>query len=391
MRGGVLDLNGSLWMRGVPVPTTAPIGTRAIFSGPVQHTFDTNDWQTDSLVIGDVEVRDGGTLSFSRALVLNGLLTLGQGSTLNGGNSELRINRALPDLERGTVQIGGMVVRGDVTMDADRRYDNGFYMVRIAPPAWLRLNGHTLRVTSFANEAGSPPGGIVMDNDRDSLVVTGTLYMFGTPHLTAGTMVIKGDFQHDGNWGIQTFAPTGTHTTVLAGSAAQRIRLDGADGSHFNNLSIDNAAGVDLESSLTLTGQLRGAGNGVLRSTNGYAIHAAGLDVAGLVLDGVAVESSGGALARFDNVTFQNLSPYQPGQLTIRHPGPASPFTIHNLTFLSEPADGYGWWLVAEDTDAATAPLAIEVVSAQAASGPARTQTLGGATVTWRSEVAANP
>jgi hypothetical protein len=151
----------------------------------------------------------------------------------------------------------------------------------------------------------------------------------------------------------------------------------------FGNVRIDNAAGVQIGADLFIRGQLM-SGGGTLRGTPGSgrtAFVRGGLNVAALTLDGVLLDVSGGALTRFDNVTFQNAS--GPALLKIRHAGTSDVFTMNNISFLMAPVEGQ-YWIDATDTDANTGALTIDVVSQQASSGAASTQVSGGAVVTWR-------
>jgi len=124
-----------------------------------------------------------------------------------------------------------------------------------------------------------------------------------------------------------------------------------------------------------------GAGSGVLRAQTPRVVKVSGgLNVAGLVLDGVSLDVNGGTLTRFDNVTFQTF--YAPALLRIRHAGTGNVFTMNNIYFLLPPSQG-SYWIDAEDTDAATGALTLDVVSAQAADGPSNTRVTNGAIVTW--------
>src|SRR5947199_10184141 len=105
--------------------------------------------------------------------------------------------------------------------------------------------------------------------------------------------------------------------------------------------------------------------SGVLRAQTPRVVKVSGgLNVAGLVLDGVSLDVNGGTLTRFDNVTFQTF--YAPALLRIRHAGTGNVFTMNNIYFLLPPSQG-SYWIDAEDTDAATGALTLDVVSAQAA------------------------
>jgi hypothetical protein len=91
---------------------------------------------------------------------------------------------------------------------------------------------------------------------------------------------------------------------------------------------------------------------------------------------------TGGTLTRFDNVTFQGFPPLLPYQMRIRHEGTDAALTMRDVQFLVTPEFG-GMWIDADDTDATTPVFTLDIVSPQAANGPAYTRQ-NGAVVSWR-------
>ena len=109
----------------------------------------------------------------------------------------------------------------------------------------LDLNAHTLTVNGGANLF------LKMTHAVDSVIVSGRLTMNGLDEgglLTAGTIVARGDFWQNGPY--ESFRATGTHQVVMNGSVLQHIKMFGVINrySHFNDLVIDNPAGVSVDS-----------------------------------------------------------------------------------------------------------------------------------------------
>jgi hypothetical protein len=393
VRGSLLLLGGAVDLRGgviaaygdvteVISPSAAvPTGAKLALLGTRPHLVGSTTG--DSLEFGDVDIADGGTVTSYQNLVLDGLLTLGSGSTLTLQN-ELRVNHVLPAVELGTLNGSGVVVRGSVTMNSNRRYPSSVFL-RVASAAQLRLWGHTLDVGGrLMVEGGAPnPGVLIMDSPLDSLITRGEVDFLGQSLLSAGVFIAQGDIVQEAVSG-SVIAGSGIHTTVLAGTAAQRLQLSTAATAYFNNLEIDNPAGVDIGSDIQVHGQLLGTGAGVVRSTNSYSLNVTGgINVTGLVFDGTGLSVSGprGTMLAANNLTFQN-SPTLPALLRIRYDGPGE-WGMNNLAFLSAPPPG-SYWIDADSIDPAAGAITFFVSSPQAAQGPANTHT-GNATVRWLS------
>ena len=65
--------------------------------------------------------------------------------------------------------------------------------------------------------------------------------------MTNGTLVLQGDFSQVAGGSTAAFAPSSLHTTVLSGSAPQRLSFNdpGPSASEFRHLRIDNQAEPD--------------------------------------------------------------------------------------------------------------------------------------------------
>jgi len=83
-----------------------------------------------------------------------------------------------------------------------------------------------------------------------------------------------------------------------------------------------------------------------------------------------------------NNVTFLN-QPANVDQLTIRHPGfAAGAYSLSSITWFPI-SSGNGAYLNAQDADAASPQLVVNVLSNDPGNGPAFTKTSGGASVVW--------
>lgn len=195
---------------------------------------------------------------------------------------------------------------------------NATFTQAFAPPGDLELLGSlivrgvgaTLDVgassVSIAGDLSTADGGTVtMQDPAGILDVAGTAFFDGGStlgRLTAGTLRVGGQFTA---WTSdpRSFAPTGTHATILDGASAQSVYLhhNGVDESRFNALELDNPVGA------TLYQTTRVAGNVVL--TRGT------LDgEQTMVIGGDLVEAIGGNQYRVLNTTFTG-SPSLPASI----------------------------------------------------------------------------
>ena len=179
---------------------------------------------------------------------------------------------------------------------------------------------------------------VYVDNDLNVLqsVPVGNL---GGQTVTVGgdlTTVASSDLTVDALVIGQTLTIGGTFsvaTTTFAGPGQIMPVLP------YQNLGIE--ADIALASPVTATGQLISSSAATPTVDGaGNALTVSGLAVDGLVLDNVPLTSAGGTIGGLDNVTFQGYAGTAT-QLTISHPGAASPFTFDNVSFTSTPTTGY--------------------------------------------------
>lgn len=189
-----------------------------------------------------------------------GNLTVASGATVNLGGFELDIYGNVdsqgsitgsagsfvwvknPLLVAGNFSPASMYLPGGATLSGNTTVTGTLQMTGLS---MLNVNSKTLTVNGNATLALS------MINAADSVNVTGTFTVNTgqiTPNLTAGTIVVGGNFVQQGNY--QTFQARGTHKVVMKGSSQQHIQFYRSTNraSHFNDLVIDNAAGVVADS-----------------------------------------------------------------------------------------------------------------------------------------------
>jgi hypothetical protein len=365
-------------------------------------------------VSGDFALSSSGSLDGAATLIVLGALSTSSGSNLRparvdvAGAVAIAGTFAADTIEyRGTTQtvqaglpyrhviVGGTAQLGGATTAS------GSVVVRSwtpGVPSDLDLAGQQLSVAGDFR-TGPNGGSLTMRSASDLLVIGGNATFSGGDtggQLTAGEIRLAGNFRQQyigSNWA--SFAPSGTHRTVLDGSAPQAVHFDSPDGaptqrSFFQDLVLSGTGGITLASRAYVDGVLRvTAPTAPVIAGNGFDFIAAGVDVPRLTLDNTPFSIGAGPITRFDSVTFQGYSS-SATQLTVRHPGAATAFDFVGLRFLVTPTTG--WYASARDIAPSNGlPLTINLVGAQATDGPAHTQTLDGAVVHWPVTTAASP
>jgi Bacterial Ig-like domain (group 1) len=150
--------------------------------------------------------------------------------------TSLSFNGAITAQNIGFTGSTGVItsLSGDATLTGD-----------VFAGSLVSANGHTLTVN------GNMSVFLIMTNAADVVNVSGKVTFNAGDELgrlTAGTLVVGGDFQQSGSY--QTFAATGTHKVVMKGAVPQHIAFYTSINrySHFNDLVIDNVAGVVMDS-----------------------------------------------------------------------------------------------------------------------------------------------
>jgi alpha-tubulin suppressor-like RCC1 family protein len=255
------------------------------------------------------------------------------------------------------------------------------------PQSNLTLNGHRLTVggSFFVGSFDTEGGTLTMTNATDSLDVGDDFAMAGASTaglLSAGTIVARGGFFADRD--PLAYQPSGTHRTVLAGTALQRVSFanPGAATSRFNHLLLANTSGgMWMESPVFVAGTLVASSSQLVSGNGNHLLNVGGVDLKTVSFDRIPLTIGAGAIARFDSVTFSNQNPALT-QLAIAHPGAGSPFTFTGTRFLTTPTTG----LYVSATDIAPSDgnvLTINFVNSVPPNGSAFTATSGGAVVNW--------
>ena len=356
---GRIDLNGKLAIR-TPVVVDATLAE-----------FD----------VADSAVTVVGSTLTTAALVLRGAIALD--GAFDAGRAEFAgTDQVIPP---NGVYSDETTVSGQARLVGPTTF-NAFTFVHGAQ-ARLTLGGHRLVVGGnfFVGTLDEPTGTLVMTAASDSLVVAGAVSFAGAATattLTAGTLIVAG--------GVFTgtepdaFVPSGTHRTVLNGSAQQVLNIDpAATASRFNHLELANTAGgIWLRSPISVAGVLSTSVAGqTISGTSHHLLTVGGVDANRLTLDTIPLAIQSGAITRFDSVTFSRQN-RTAAQLSITHPGATSEFTFTGLTFLSAPTTGF--YVSAEDNASADGNvLTIRLPQSMPDDGSARTSTSGGAIVIW--------
>jgi hypothetical protein len=177
----------------------------------------------------------GGTISGSGTLAMSGANV-----TLQGTVQNLRIS--------GSTSLDGTTTAtGNVT---------------VINSGNLRINGQTADVTGTFST--SQTASLTMQDAADVLRIQGSATFGGgntNGLLTAGRLEVGGNFSQP-NFFIDTFttstsfAPSGSHTTVLNGSGAQTVSFQypGAGSARFRNVELAAAGGVVFTSNVAVTG-----------------------------------------------------------------------------------------------------------------------------------------
>ena len=325
---------------------------------------------------------------------LNGL-TLGvTGSVTANGQVSGGVTNSLLTLS-GTGQVQGQIetnttISGAYILGSTLNFgQNSNASFTLGVSGSLDLAGHTANVKGGFSTTGS--GVLQMLLPTDSLVVTNgpslqgrAIFAGGSTagRLTAGTLSVSGQFTQSGAGA--SFAPSGAHRTVL------NAQVNFADpvNSGFQDVDITGGVGFTAQSAVTIKGTLTAGTNPSGTSSIGgqfgpQVVTTAGVDVSALTMNGATIVVGSGPITRFDNVQFSN-SPTTVAQLTVNHPGAATPFVFNNLQFNTTPAAPNGFYLRANDTDGGTPNvLTINMVGASPTTPGAFLNLLGGAVVNW--------
>ncbi len=258
----------------------------------------------------------------------------------------------------------------------------------------LTIGGHTAAIGN--NLSLFSAGVLVMQNPADTVLVTNQATFAGGATaglLTEGLLEIRGKLlQNNSGTGFpaNSFSASGNHTTRLAGSNPQQVDIfnvgTGPTTSHFANLDVSQKTGsVDFTrfNTVVVEGLLISKPVSTpadLGSSNTATLSVGGVDVNGLTFNALPLIIGSGPITQFDNVTLS--APATAAQLTINHPGQATPFQFNNLQFPVTPTSGR--YIVANDLDGPTPDaLTINLVNPAPAADGGLTTVTNGAVINW--------
>ena len=266
---------------------------------------------TASVSVVNLTVEDGADLNTNGfTITVSGSVDAGSSITGTGTvvmtGSGVTVSGSVPNLTvSGSVTLGGATsVTGNVTISDT-----------------LNVSGHKLTVAGDLSTENL--GRLVMRNVADTVDVAGNVLFRGQSTdglLTAGVMLVEGNFTQITTVTASSFAASGTHKVVLDGSSPQTVSFNhaAATWSHFQALEIANtSADVTMSSGPWVTGDVTVstavtvAGTGTL-TVGGDLVTVAGSDVS------PAAVSIAGSLG-----TTAVAGTFAPALTTLAGPGPA--------------------------------------------------------------------
>ena len=320
VRGNFTQTNGGA-VGGSPLQFFASTGTRVVFDGSSAQTVDFGNPGASFSRFQDVDIDNTVGVDFTSDIYVTGQLTLGAGGILNQvGTLNLFYTAEMPIIAAGTYNVSNTHVFGNLTMTASLALSQNTNNLIIDPGTSLAVNGQSLTVggvltVTISNTAGD---GLLMTNAADVVTVNGAVTFThvnnndsatSEGNFTAGVLNVRGNFTQTnggsvGGSPLQFFASTGTKV-VFDGTAAQTVNFGnpGSSLSRFQDVEINNAAGVSFSSSTVA--------NGMVTILGGTATSTAGtVTVGGNLVDAV------GNRWQAMNTTFSGGAPSLPATLT---------------------------------------------------------------------------
>lgn len=396
-----------------------PIGLVTIDKPAGVLTFGNGSFQGDSMALlrggiaGTPQITlTGGFFSAAGTTVaLGGALTVG--TTINALGSYSVVNTGfnlqplpavltLPQLPYTNLTISGTsALAGSQVNLAARQVVNGNFTFSGnggSPVSTFVLGGRTLVVNGTLTTNGLGQPRLLMTNPLDSVLVSGDASFGGSiggnpGNLTAGTLVVGGNFIMGTQFGGANFQATGTHTTVLtSNNPTVTFFLPGTNSgsSRFQNLTWTGTGTMTLGDTATIvSGTLTTTATGPVtflsNLANGSRLQFRAMAAAGPVTFSKvpvgAVQTGAGGAIGLGNATFTGMPTTLP-QLTIQHPGIAGGLTLPGLTFNTTPT-GAGVYVSATDNNTSDGtPLVVTLTTpTPATSGGFITQV--NSTINW--------
>jgi hypothetical protein len=370
--GGNFTFSGGTFTAGTGTFTFNGTGAQAISGGsaPSFNNLIINNANgvsmSNNVTVGAALTLTNGVLAVnSNTLTLNGAATATSGSLTSNANGTVNYNqgsngqailaanygnltfsnftKTLPN--GGTVRIAGTFTTGaggGHTITGSTVEFNGT-SAQTLPSGFTTYNNLTLNntagVTGFAGLTVNgllrvQAGTFTSSSTYNNVQIDAGATLAGV-NLT--TINVGGNWTNNG-----TFTPNG-NTVNFNGTSAQTI--GGTSNNNFNNLTINNAAGVNLGSSqtvngaLTLTNGVLGVGTNTLtlNSTVAFTTGSIGSATGGTVNYNQGSNGQAVAPGTYDNLTFSNFNKTLPNGGTINisgtfTPGTATGHTITNNT-----------------------------------------------------------
>jgi len=344
---------------------------------------------TNNAVVNSLTSNTGSILDLKGfVLVTNGNVDLagsivdgvgGGGVTLTGSGSSVRgMINAEAAVVGSYVMNGTLIISGNLSVQGSLELAG--FTAQVGG-SFLTINNGVLRMVNVAD---------VLDVTGDAIFNGGSTAGL----LRGGRITIAGNFSQIGTNSKQSFAADPGHLTQLSANPVDISFTDpGPTLSHFGDLAESFfGATFNLNSDVTVLGSLSG-GDGfggtmvgtscptVLTLTGFSTSGPLNLDCVQLVFD----DPGGTNQFGINGVTFANL-PTNVTQLTIRHPGlAAGNFTTGFLTFVPLTTGDTGFYILVEDTDAASPFLSVQLPSfgTNVTNGPSFTNSVGGGVVLW--------
>jgi hypothetical protein len=336
---------------------------------------------TSSCVAKSITVNSGAQLNLGAFnCQASGNVTV-SGTTLGSGSFQL----LAPAQVSGNLR--GLIVNSQVSLGS---------LASIGGPLTVSGAGSSFNVNGFSaavsgNLTVQNSGLLIMQNAADNLNVIGNASFDGASEagqLTAGLLVINGNFTQAATTSGASFSPSGTHITQL-GTITLSVTFAtpgiGAGSSHFQELTWGGNGTLTLGSDAYAVGTftmgsstpvtITSASGRLLQVASYFATNATTFNNVRFALSSTTPVS-----LTLANVTFQNM-PTTSAQLTVTNPGAGGPFGFTNVTFSTVPTTGF--YLVATDPDGATnGVLTVNMLAPSPASGGAFVQQ-NNAVVNW--------
>lgn len=343
-----------------------------------------------NLTVKSLTVNPGGTLNigFNTLNVAGSVLI--DGTLAGGGAIQITAAGQVRGAMAQLVILAPVTAAGNVTTSASSN-------LNISAGGDFTVNGKTITVGGSITTVNG--GFLTMTNPADQVSAINASFGGGDQagRLIAGSITLTGGLFTVGATPANRgpLSATGNHKFVFTGAGTHQIQgLAGASTVQIANLDVSQTTGdfalttqtatpVSLQIAGTLTAKPTGA-TVRFHGLTGASVQAASVNISRLAVDSIRfiVGQSGVAITQFDSVAFTNQDPTVT-QLTVSHPGAATPFTFTALSFASAPTSGR--YLAAVDEAAADGQvLTINMAAATpAAPSPSLFAGVNGAVINW--------